>query len=101
MSEPTNGTEILHAPTSIAERIWFWRVAIGKASGKAIAAGLNSMITTLNGVQWSSFTDSQKFVAFATMCIAMWQVMDAFLNTTMKELSESDKTAIAKETTKV
>jgi phosphopantetheinyl transferase len=99
MSEQTNGTEIFHPPKSIGERIWFWRVAIGKATGKALAAGLNSMITTLNGVQWTTFTDSQKFVAFATMTIAMWQVMDAFLNTTMKELSESDKTQIAKETT--
>lgn len=98
MSESTNGTEIIHAPKSIGERMWFWRVAIGKAAGKALAAGLNSMITTLNGVQWTDFNTSQKFVAFATMCIAMWQVMDAFLNTTMKELSEADKTQIAKET---
>ena len=99
MSEPTNGTELYHPPQSIVERMWFWRVAIGKASGKALAAGANSLITTLNGVQWMDFNASQKLVALLTMGIAMWQVMDAFLNTTMKELSATDKTEIAKETT--
>lgn len=91
-------TEILNAPRSLTERIWFWRIAIGKASGKTLAAGANSMIATLNGANWSDFTTSQKTVALLTMGVAMWQVMDAFLNSTMKELSDEEKKQIASET---
>jgi hypothetical protein len=98
MSEPTNGTEILHAPKAPTERRWWWRLAAGKCAGKMFAAGANSLITTLNGVAWSSFTGSQQFVAMLTMGVAMWQVMDAFLNNSLKELSEADKTQIANET---
>lgn len=98
---PDSDTTILRTPRSIPERIWFWRIAIGKASGKSLAAGANSMIASLNGVNWTEFTTSQKTVAFLTMGVAMWQVMDAFLNSTMKELSDEEKKQIASETASV
>lgn len=86
-------------PSAFLKGLNYWKLGIAKATGKMLAAGANSLITTLNGVQWNTFTDSQKLVALLTMGIAMWQVMDAFLNNTMASLTAAEKAQIAHETT--
>lgn len=83
----------------INDGVSYLKLTRTKCAGKMYAAGINSLITSLNGMNWTDFTASQKFVAFATMTVAMWQVMDAFLNTSIRALSKSDKAAIAAETT--
>lgn len=84
---------------SITDNLLYWKLAITKASGKSLMAGVNAMVATLNGVEWSSFTKTQKFVAIATALAAMWLVLDAFLDQTMSRLTEEDKKRIASETT--
>ena len=77
----------------------YWKLAIAKCGGKALMAVINSVVATLNGVEWNTFTPTQQFVAVATALGAGWLVIDAFLDQTMSRLSESDKRQIAAETT--
>jgi len=83
---------------TLTEHLLYWKLAITKATGKSLMAGANSVVATLNGVEWSTFTGTQKFVAFVTAAGAMWLVMDAFLDSTMQRLSQADKEQIAAET---
>jgi len=86
---------------TMMERILFWKLAMTKVTGKAILAGGNSIITSLNGAQWSDFTSSQRLVAYVSAYGAMWLVIDAFLDNTMHELkmTQADLEKIAAETT--
>lgn len=68
--------------------ILYWRLALFRASGKALMALAMSLVTTLNGAEWSQFTPSQRFVAFVTAAGAMWLVIDAFVDTTLAELKK-------------
>lgn len=96
---PVTDTEIIRRKRrTFTEGILYWKLAVTKCTGKALMAGINSIVATLNGVEWNTFTPTQKFVAFMTAAGAMWLVMDAFLDQTMSRLSEADKKAIATET---
>jgi hypothetical protein len=93
-------TEVLRK-SLLQEGVSYLKLAKTKCAGKMYAAGANSLIASLNGVAWGDFTASQKVVAFLTMTVAMWQVMDAFLNTQMRAFTETEKAQIAAETSKV
>lgn len=68
--------------------ILYWRLALFKVSGKALLALAVSLVTTLNGAEWSQFTPTQKLVGVITALGAMWLVIDAFLDTTLAELKK-------------
>ena len=86
---------------TVMQRILFWKLAMTKVSGKALLAGGNSVVTSLNGAQWADFTSSQRLVAYVSAYGAMWLVIDAFLDNTMHELkmTQADLAKIASETT--
>jgi len=65
---------------------YYWRMALLRVTGKAIMAGIVSMAATLNGVEWSEFNPTERFVAIATGLGAMWLVVDAFLDQSMSRL---------------
>lgn len=69
--------------------IVYWKMSIIKCTGKALFAVVNSIVATLNGVQWSDFTPTQKFVAIACGIAAGWTVVDAFLSDSMANLRQS------------
>lgn len=75
----------------LTARLVYWKLAITKCVGKALNALLISIMATLNGVEWSSFTGTQKFIAVACALGAMWSVIDAFLNDTMAGLKKGNK----------
>lgn len=79
-------------------KLIYWKLALAKCLGKALMAAINSVVATLNGVEWNTFTPTQEFVAVATAFGASWLVIDAFLDQTMSHLSEAERTAIAAET---
>lgn len=66
----------------------YWKLAIAKCAGKAFMALIMSVVGTLNGTEWSTFTKTQQFVAVAVAIGAMWTVIDAFLNDTMATLKK-------------
>ncbi len=68
--------------------VLFWKVAILKVSGKACMALLLSIVASLNGVEWATFTPTGKFMAIVVALGQMWTVIDAFLNETMSELKQ-------------
>ena len=70
------------------DAIIFWRMAIIKCSGKSLVALFASIVASLNGVEWSEFTGTQKFIAITCGITAMWTVIDAFLSETMSDLKE-------------
>lgn len=64
----------------------YWKLAIFRIVGKSFMALMLSLVTSMNGSQWSKFTSTEKFVAIVTALGAMWMVIDAFLDTTMSEM---------------
>lgn len=73
------------------ETMRFWKLGIYKTSTKATMALINSLITTLNGAQWSDFNSSQKFVAVGAAIVAMLQVIDAFFSNTIDDLKKKQE----------
>ena len=87
-----------NAMRTFGRGLLYWKLAILKVSGKALIAAVNSLVATLNGVQWEMFTTTQKFVAMATAGAAMWMVVDAFLDQSMGILTKEEKELIASDT---
>lgn len=83
---------------TFTEKVIYWRLAVTKASGKALIAMIMSMAQALNGLEWHNLNGTQQFIAFSLAIGAGWSVIDAFLDTTMQTLSEKEKQAIAKDT---
>lgn len=74
---------------NFAQGLIYWKLAILKVSGKALVALFASIVATLNGVEWTNFTGTQKFIAIGCGLTAMWTVIDAFLNDTMASLKSN------------
>lgn len=72
----------------IGRGLVFWKLAIFKVFGKACMALLLSMVASLNGTSWSSFTPTEKFIAVVVAIGAMWTTIDAFLSETMSDLKK-------------
>lgn len=83
MSDETKAPE-----KGLWESMMYWKLAVIKCLGKAMVALFASIVATLNGVEWSTFTGTQKFIAIVCGITAMWTVVDAFLNETMSNLKD-------------
>lgn len=68
------------------EKLMFWKLAIAKVGIKAYVALFASVAATLNGVEWSEFTGTQKFMAIGAAGVAVAAVIDAFLSDTMAKM---------------
>jgi|SRR5690349_18226791 len=73
---------------AMVKQLLYWKLAIFKATGKAVGALIASLIASLNEKNWSDFSDTGKFIVVATAILAMWQVLEAFLNTTLSDLQK-------------
>lgn len=69
--------------------VLFWKMSIVKCTGKALVAIANSIMATLNGVQWGDFTPTQKFIAITCGVVAGWTVVDAFLSESIANIRQS------------
>jgi len=69
------------------ETVMYWKLAIAKVTGKASLAVVLAIAQALNGVEWSSFTPTQKFCCIALAIASGWAIIDAFLDSTMARLS--------------
>lgn len=69
------------------DRIIFWKLAIAKCACLCVMAAGGSIVATLNGVEWSSFTGTQKFTALVAVAMAVTSTVLAFLSETMSKLS--------------
>lgn len=70
--------------------VWlYWKLALFRVSGKALMAGMTSVVATLNGSQWGGFSATEKFVAVITAMGAMWLVIDAFLDQTISRIEQN------------
>lgn len=82
------------------ERLIFWKLAIAKCLCLSILAAGGSIVATLNGVEWSSFTPTQQFTAVVAVFMAVTSTVLAFLSETMSKLNakaeEEKKTEAAK-----
>lgn len=76
----------------------YWRLAAYRASGKAVIAVVLSIAQALNGMNWSDFTPTQKFVAVALGLAAGWAVIDAFADQTLSEIRRHRGLAIPDDT---
>lgn len=72
---------------NIMERLSFWKLAFAKCACLSIMAAGGSIVATLNGVEWSSFTGTQKFTAIVAVVMAVTSTVLAFLSETMSKLS--------------
>lgn len=79
----------------------YWKLAITKCFGKAMVGFILSMAQALNGLEWSNQSGTQQFIMMALAVGSAWSIVDAFLDTTMQRLSETDKKAIASEMSRV
>lgn len=99
-----NDTEILRRGNKSQggpwDRLVFWKLAISKLICLSVLAAGGSIVATLNGVEWSSFTPTQKFTAVVAVLMAMTSTVLAFLSDTMQKLTvkadEEKKTEVAK-----
>lgn len=67
-------------------------MAIFRVSGKAIMAGITSLVASMNGItSWQDYTSTQKFIVFATAAGAMWLVIDSFLDQTISRLQKNPR----------
>lgn len=66
----------------------YWKLAIFRVSGKTAMAIALSLAQALNGVLWSDFTPTQKFVTVVLALGTGWAIIDAFLDSTMGELKK-------------
>lgn len=74
---------------TFTEQVLFWKLAILKCSGKAIMAGITSIVASLNGItSWNDFTPTQQFIVLCTGLGSMWLVVDSFLDQSMARLNE-------------
>lgn len=69
------------------QRLVFWKMGIAKLVCLCLMAGVSSITATLNGVEWGSFTSTQKFLAIAALVSAVTSNVLAFLSETMSKLS--------------
>ncbi len=90
-------TEIINrSQGSPWDRLMFWKLAISKLICLSIMAAGGSIVATLNGVEWNTFTGTQKFTAVVAVVMAVTSTVLAFLSDTMQKLSvkaESEKKA--------
>jgi hypothetical protein len=77
------------------QNLLYFKLGIFKVSGKAMIAILLSLVSTLNGINWSAFTTTQKFVAIGVAIGQGWSIVDAFLDTTMADLKDAKPAADA------
>ena len=68
--------------------IKFWKLAISKCFFKCVMVGFTSIVATLNGAEWSTFTPTQKFVAIGSLVTAICGTAEAFLSDTMAKLTD-------------
>ncbi len=64
----------------------YWQLAISRVTGKAVMAVALSLAQGLNGVNWSDFTPTQKFVLVVLAIGTGWSIVDAFMDSTMSDL---------------
>lgn len=70
------------------KRLNFWKLAISKLGCMCILAACASITSTLNGVEWSEFTGTQKFMAWVALTTSVVTVIVAFLSDTMQKLTD-------------
>lgn len=84
-------TEILRKTLASRGNLWerfgFWKLAIAKLTCMCLLAACASWSATLNGVEWSSFTGTQKFQAWVACTTAVVTTIVAFLSDTMQKLT--------------
>lgn len=68
--------------------IIYWRLAIFRVSGKAVIAMVLSAAQALNGVEWSTFTATQKFICIALAVGSGWSIIDAFIDQTLSRIQD-------------
>lgn len=82
-------TEIFNKSQGNAwDRLVFWKLAIAKLICLCIMAGGGSLVATLNGVEWGTFTTTQKFTAITAALMAVTSTVLAFLSDTMQKLTQ-------------
>jgi len=90
--KPPDGFAPEPTDTQFWKEIKFWKLAIAKLTVKCVLVAFTTIAATLNGAEWSSFSNTQKFVAIGALVTAICGVIDAFLSDTMAKLQEKRKT---------
>jgi hypothetical protein len=84
-------------PKTPYEHFLYWKLAIAKASGKALISIVLSLAQALNGTDWGNLTPTQKFITLSLAVGTGWAVIDAFLDQTMNTLAEKSKRPLAQD----
>lgn len=67
----------------------YWKLAIFRVMGKALVAMVLSAAQALNGLEWSAFNPTQKFICVALAVGTGWAIIDAFLDQTLSRIEHN------------
>lgn len=87
MSDTTLLKKVTGSQGGTWQRLMFWKLAIAKLVCLCLLAAGASITATLNGVEWSDFTGTQKFLALVSLVTAVVSTVLAFLSETMAKLT--------------
>ena len=65
-----------------------WKMALLKAFLLCVIAGLNTLQTSMNGVEWSALTPTQKLLVYVGVIISLAGSLVAFCDKSMQRVQE-------------